>query len=363
MENIFKDPSIRNRVILENIFVHLEFEDIVASTLINKWCFEVLNESSFWIKKWSKNGLMTTHKEEWINILALAKNTNQERYVIRYIKRVIQKGHYISAPCYIDNIVLARFSNFLVDPMPQVEASIRYFINEYFLEDNIKMGYLQLLAPSIKNYNAVIGQPLPRILSDSLDAAQEVLNESSFWIKKWSIIKILAPIMDNPNAPDFNSWDYHYDHEGLDESTPIKWAACGGNLEMIKYFTSFIETPKSQKNIQSVNDGINEAAFRGHLDIIKHLTKFTDNPNAPDKAIGRTPISGAAYRGHQDIVEYLAPLCDNHNASDWSGRTPMDYAVQEGHQGIVDILTQYVGTQEQGSTGLFDKIKKFFGLN
>ena len=334
MENIFKDPSIRNRVILENIFVHLEFEDIVASTLINKWCFEVLNESSFWIKKWSKNGLMTTHKEEWINILALAKNTNQERYVIRYIKRVIQKGHYISAPCYIDNIVLARFSKFPVDPIPQVEASIR---------DNIEMGNLQLLAPSIKNYNAVIGQPLPpRILIDSQDGSMD-------------IIKILAPIMDNPNA--------HYDHEGLEESTPITWAACGGNLDMVKYFTSFIEDPKSQKYIQTVNDGINEAAFHGHLDIIKHLTKFTDNPNAPDKANGRTPISGAAYRGHQDIVEYLAPLCDNHNAPDWSGRTPMDYAVQEGHQGIVDILTQYVGTQEQGSTGLFDKIKKFFGLN
>ena len=74
---------------------------------------------------------MTTHKEEWISILALAKETNQERYVIRYIKRVIQKGHYISAPCYIDNIVLARFSP--VDPIPQVAASIR---------DNIEMGNL-----------------------------------------------------------------------------------------------------------------------------------------------------------------------------------------------------------------------------
>ena len=248
---------------------------------------------------------------------------------------------------------MARFSKFPVDPVPQVEASIYHFDHSlpdqshgfgkiFKIRDNIEMGNLQLLAPSIKNYNAVIGQPLPRILSDFLDAAQEV---------PMDIIKILAPIMDNPNAQ----------HD--EEFTPIRWAACDGNLDMVKYFTSFIEDPKSQKYIQSVNDGINEAAFYGHLDIIKHLTKFTDNPNAPGKAIGRTPISRAAYRGHQDIVEYLAPLCDNHNAPDWSGRTPMDYAVQEGHQGIVDILTQYVGTQEQGSTGLFNKIKKFFGLN
>ena len=131
MENFFDEPSIRNRFILENIFVHLEFNDIVALTLINKWSFEVLNESSFWIKKWSKNGLTTTHKEEWSRVLALAKNSNQEEDVIRYIKRVIQKGHYISAPCYIDNIVLARFSP--VDPIPQVAASIR---------DNIEMGNL-----------------------------------------------------------------------------------------------------------------------------------------------------------------------------------------------------------------------------
>ena len=329
MENIFKDPSIRNRVILENIFVHLEFEDIVASTLINKWCFEVLNESSFWIKKWSKNGLMTTHKEEWISILALAKETNQERYVIRYIKRVIQKGHYVSAPCYINNIVLARFANFPVDPMPQVEASIW---------DNIEMGNLQLLAPSI-------GQPLPRILFGFLDEAQQ---------GPMDIFKILAPIMDNPNAPNAPYDDFDF---------PITWAACNGNLDTVKYFTSFIEDPKSQKYIQTVNDGILEAAFHGHLDIIKHLTKFTDNPNAPDKANGATPISEAALWGYQDIVEYLAPLCDNPNAPDKWGRTPMDLAVQKGHQGIVDILTQYVGTQEQGSTGLFNKIKKFFGLN
>ena len=32
------------------------------------------------------------------------------------------------------------------------------------------------------------------------------------------------------------------------------------NLDMVKYFASFIEDPKSQKYIQTVNDGINEAA-------------------------------------------------------------------------------------------------------
>jgi len=82
MESIFTNPGYA--LIAENIFQHLDFEDLVAvgekggCELINKLCHEILKNSIFWLKKWTKNGLTKTDKLEWIRILDLAKITKQE---------------------------------------------------------------------------------------------------------------------------------------------------------------------------------------------------------------------------------------------------------------------------------------------
>ena len=73
------------------------------------------------------------------------------------------------------------------------------------------------------------------------------------------LVKILAPLMVNPNAPD------------QDGCTPIYWAAYEG---------------------------------QGHVDVIKFLAPLTENPNVPDND-GRTPIDWATRYGHQDVVDEL----------------------------------------------------------
>ena len=88
--------------------------------------------------------------------------------------------------------------------------------------------------------------------------------------KKWrwqlsdedtEIVRILAPLMDNPNAPDENG-----------------------------------DTP------------IHEAALNGHTEIVKILGPLTDNPNTPNNK-GETPIHKAAsdfgipYKETQRILE------------------------------------------------------------
>ena len=85
------------------------------------------------------------------------------------------------------------------------------------------------------------------------------------------IVKILAPLTDNPNAPNNDGY------------TPIYWAA-----------------------------------LMGHTEIVKILAPLTDNPNAPDED-GVTPIYWAASNGHTEIVKILAPLTDNPNSPDKSG--------------------------------------------
>ena len=70
------------------------------------------------------------------------------------------------------------------------------------------------------------------------------------------IVKFLAPLTNNPNAPD----DYGY--------TPIFWAA-----------------------------------YYGHTEIVKILIPLTRNPNAPIKK-GETPSSVAKNEEIREILEY-----------------------------------------------------------
>ena len=71
------------------------------------------------------------------------------------------------------------------------------------------------------------------------------------------IIKILAPLVENPNAPD------------PDGMTPI-----------------------------------HQAAKDGHLEIIKILAPFTKDPNSPNSE-GKRPITYAEEKGNAEIVEFL----------------------------------------------------------
>ena len=102
------------------------------------------------------------------------------------------------------------------------------------------------------------------------------------------LVEIMAPLFDNPNAPDENG------------RTPIYWAA-----------------------------------LYGHTEIVKILAPLTDNPNAPYKN-GNTPIHKAASCGYAEIIKILAPLTDNPNAPDKEGRTPFDIAKNEEIRTILE---------------------------
>ena len=114
------------------------------------------------------------------------------------------------------------------------------------------------------------------------------------------IVKILAPLTNNPNAPDEHG------------KTPIYWAA-----------------------------------HEGHTEIVKILAPLTANPNAPNKN-GDTPIYWAAWDGHTEIVKILAPLTDNPNAPNKYGRTPIKMA--KNYPEICGLLKSF-----QNSTKRKDK--------
>ena len=81
---------------------------------------------------------------------------------------------------------------------------------------------------------------------------------------------------DNPNAPNTKDGD-----------TPIHWAALNGHTEIVKILAPLTDNPNSADN--SGITPIHQAAWIGQTEIVKILAPLTNNPNAPDKD-GYTPI-------------------------------------------------------------------------
>ena len=113
------------------------------------------------------------------------------------------------------------------------------------------------------------------------------------------IVKILAPLTDNPNASDGYG------------NTPINWAARNGHTEIVKILASLTDRPNAPNDCG--NTPINWAARNGHTEIVKILASLTDRPNAPNNC-GNTPINWAASNGHTEIVKILTSLTENLNA-------------------------------------------------
>ena len=102
MDQIINNPGLQH--IIEIIFFNLDFEDLMACQLVNKSIKNILKNQMFWLKKWRFNkGLSKTNQNNWIKALKMTKNTNLEKNVALYIKKVIKIGHVVDVPCYIDN--------------------------------------------------------------------------------------------------------------------------------------------------------------------------------------------------------------------------------------------------------------------
>ena len=221
-------------------------------------------------------GLSKENQKDWVKVIESAKNSNKEKAIASYLQLILEKrGALTDLPCYSS-------------PVPQ---------------DKFKKKILE--------YCKCIG--------DNNLFSMYCSKEP----KSIEIVKILAPLTDNPNGP------------GYAGRTPIWWAAFNGNTELVKILAPFTDNPNAPNN--DGNSPIHLAARLGLTEIVKILAPLTDNPNAPNN-VGSTPINKAAYWGHTEIVKILSPLTDNPNAPDNDRNTPIYGAALKGHTEIIKIL-------------------------
>ena len=238
MEKIISNPGLQ--YLTEKVFWDLSAEDLKICAQINQSCKHILQNPIFGLRKFK--GLSKKNRNDWIKGIQSVKNSDKGIAIISYLKWNLKKEVLVDIPFYSSDDIQDDFRKRIRDISMKWEPSV----------ENIEM--IKILAPLTENPNA----------PDKYGSTP--IYNATYHSGHTAIVKILAALTDNPNTPD--------DHG----RTPIYWAACNG-----------------------------------HTEIVEILAPLTKNPNAPNK-YGQTPIYVAASNGHAKIVKILAPLTDNPNA-------------------------------------------------
>ena len=261
MDQISSHPGLQH--IIEKTFINLDYKDLMACKLMNKSVKQILDNIMFWLRKWKlRNGLSQKNLADWTKAIKITRNTNLAPNIDLYIKKVIQNGHIVDVPCFIDELAVEKFSTGISfdEALVQKDAAI-----------------LQILAPMMENFNAPNKNGYTPIHFQARNGHIDV-------------IKVLAPLTENPNTPNKNG------------QTPIYWAAFGGHIEVIKFLASLTENPNVADEMNCTP--VYWAATNGHLDALKILVPFSDNPNLAN-ACGYTPFYKATIMGHNEVAKFL----------------------------------------------------------
>ena len=146
MDQIMNNPGLQH--IIENVFLNLDYEDLLACQLINNYCKGIIENPMFWLKKWRMRGLSKKNEKDWAKVIQNTKdNPNEEIDALPYIKMVIKRGHFLDVPCYI--ITEKRKWKKFAKKFPSSEFSIQFRFREAYYRRN--PGMIQILAPLVKN--------------------------------------------------------------------------------------------------------------------------------------------------------------------------------------------------------------------
>ena len=349
METIISNPGLHHLV--EKVFWNLDGEDLRICAQINQSSKQILQHPIFFLRKF--RGLSKKNRENWIKVIQSVKTSDEGIAIMSYLQWNLKKEVFVDLPCYSSPAVQDDFRKRIWEICEKISRSTYekfkkiYADRQDLILSHEDIEVVKILAP----------------LTDNLNAPDEH-GKTPIYLAAYNghieIVKFLAPLTDNPNAP-VRSGNTpileaaHYGHTeivkilaplagnpnalGGHGMTPIIWAAYMGHTEIVKILASFIDNPNAPG--EDGRTPIYLAAWGGHTEIVQFLAPLTDNPNTPAPGQNTTPIFWAACYGYTEIVKILAPLTDNPNAPDKDGNTPLYWAEKIGNWGIVKILKSF----------------------
>ena len=258
LQNILNNPGLVH--IAENIFGNFTEMDVEVCQGVNQSSKEILNNPMFWLRRF--RNLSKENQQDWIKVLQSVKTSKKEKAIFSHLQWKLKKEG-VGLPCYSTPEVQDDFIKKIWKSCYKIQASdeeviqsVKNFKNEKaiisYLQWNLKKDTLVDL-PCYNN---------PDVQDDFRKRILEICIEEELSDEDTEIVKILAPLTDNPNAP-----------------------------------TKYRETP------------IHRAALFGYTEIVKILAPLTDNPNAQNFN-GDTPYFLAARNGHLEICRILKSFKD-----------------------------------------------------
>ena len=256
LETLIEIPGLQH--LAENIFLNLNYKDLVSCLLINQSSKSFLDNPRFWIKKLIQRGLSRQNQSDWMRAIQITKNTDFERNVSFYLKQILKQEKLKDIPCFINESILEN-SHYL---------DINYCGDD---DDEIIAGRVQGLAP-IVNDELVVNSTYC-----SKKDQKTILKSATIMYRLASKgnlkqIQALMPFLNDPNVP--------FECDSLDEeaqwrSTPIWIAISMGYLEIIKFLVPFA----NNLNATTLQYSIDSAKLFNQNDILEYLQTLVMEKN------------------------------------------------------------------------------------
>ena len=138
MEEIIKNPGLQH--LAEKVFWNLVVEDLRNCAQINQSCQQILQNPMFCLSKFEH--LSKKNKEEWIQVIQSVENSDKGIAIISYLQWNLKKDAFVDLPCYIS---------------PGVQEDFRkriWKICKNFLVTDEDTEIAKILAPLTDNPNA-----------------------------------------------------------------------------------------------------------------------------------------------------------------------------------------------------------------
>ena len=117
MENILNNPGLQH--LAEKMFLNLNYENLEHCRLVNESSRQILDNTMFWIKKFTQRGLSKKNQDDWIEAIRVTNDTELAPKLLSYLKKSSKNELVVDLPCYINNDTLQKHiptvKNFLAE--------------------------------------------------------------------------------------------------------------------------------------------------------------------------------------------------------------------------------------------------------
>ena len=108
MENIINNPGLQH--LAEKVFLNLDYEDLEVCGMINLSSKHILENPMFWVNKFVSRGMSKKNKIDWVKAIQSAKNSemNKQR-ILLYLKWILKKKKEVDLPLCTKSFVQKKF--------------------------------------------------------------------------------------------------------------------------------------------------------------------------------------------------------------------------------------------------------------